>query len=114
MEQRTPRVMMHPAGSDPRSERVIHVSVFGRVQGVGFRESMVEAANRLHVEGWVRNRRAGHVEAVVRGPSQACEALVQWARRGPATADVERVDVRVATDLEGAGLGPGFRRAPSL
>jgi acylphosphatase len=53
---------------------------------------MVEAAGRLGVQGWVRNRRDGTVEAFVSGDAAAVDALVAWAQRGPRDALVERVD----------------------
>jgi len=79
-----------------------HLVISGRVQGVGFRYSMTEEAERLGATGWVRNRRDGTVEAVVDGPAGAVDALLAWARRGPPSARV--TDVRV---VETAG---GFER----
>ena len=88
----------------------LRIEVFGRVQGVGFRDSLAAAATRLDVDGWVRNRNTGAVEAVVRGAPASCDALVQWAWQGPPTALVERVEVRAATATEAAEVRPGFRR----
>ncbi|MGE5616245.1 MAG: acylphosphatase [Bacillota bacterium] len=65
----------------------------GRVQGVWFRESMRRKAETLGVTGWVRNRMDGSVEALVQGPPDAVEAMVEWARRGPERANVARLDV---------------------
>ena len=74
-----------------------HLVVRGLVQGVGYRWSMVQAAERLGVRGWVRNRRDGSVEALAAGDVNAVEALVRWARQGPAGARVDAVDVNEAT-----------------
>jgi len=70
-----------------------HLTISGRVQGVGFRYSMIEEAERLGVTGWVRNRRDGSVEAVVDGTPQAVEAILAWARSGPRGARVTEVQV---------------------
>jgi acylphosphatase len=68
----------------------------GRVQGVGFRYSMVIAARRLGLSGWVRNRRGGGVEALIAGDADAIAAMLVWARHGPPVASVEHVAVELA------------------
>ncbi|SDI27463.1 acylphosphatase [Variovorax sp. OV700] len=70
-----------------------HLVVRGLVQGVGYRWSMVQAAQRLGVRGWVRNRRDGSVEALAFGPAVAVDALTAWARNGPDGAQVSALDV---------------------
>jgi len=70
-----------------------HLTISGYVQGVGFRYSMIEVAERLGVTGWVRNRRDGTVEAVVDGTPEAVEAILGWARSGPRGARVTEVQV---------------------
>jgi acylphosphatase len=75
----------------------------GRVQGVGFRYAMVEAAEREGVAGWVRNVRDGGVEALVQGDDAAVDRIVAWCRSGPRGAHVSAVDV------EPAEPAPAFR-----
>jgi len=70
-----------------------HLKISGCVQGVGFRYSMAEEAERLGVTGWVRNRSDGTVEAVIDGAPDAVEAVLGWARRGPRGASVTEVEV---------------------
>ncbi|MFO1204725.1 MAG: acylphosphatase [Burkholderiales bacterium] len=70
--------------------------ISGRVQGVAYRVSMVNAATRLGVRGWVRNRSNGDVEATVQGTPEAVEAIIEWARRGPSLAAVDNVQVEDA------------------
>ena len=70
-----------------------HVRIYGFVQGVGFRFAVERAASSRAVSGWVRNRGDGAVEAVFEGEPQDVEALVDFCRRGPRGAEVERVEV---------------------
>jgi acylphosphatase len=67
--------------------------VHGRVQGVGFRYSLMRAAQTQGVAGLARNRADGTLEAVFEGEPQAVESLVRLAREGPHGAQVERVEL---------------------
>ncbi|HEX8986420.1 MAG TPA: acylphosphatase [Rhodocyclaceae bacterium] len=71
--------------------------VTGYVQGIGYRYSMVMAARRLGITGWVRNRRDGSVEAMVAGDAEAVAAIIDWARHGPSGAEVEHVAVELGS-----------------
>jgi acylphosphatase len=77
-----------------------HLLIHGRVQGVFYRESMHQQAERLGVSGWVRNRRDGSVEAVVQGPAEAVAQLMAWARHGPPAAAVSGIEVSEETLAE--------------
>ncbi len=69
------------------------VQVRGFVQGVGFREFLIMAAQRHKLDGWVRNRGDGSVEALVSGPTKAVEAFVGAATQGPRGARINAVDL---------------------
>ncbi len=76
------------------SERVRkRVVIEGRVQGVWFRASTRDAALRIGVDGWVRNRPDGSVEAAFEGSPEAVDTAVTWCRTGPERALVERIEV---------------------
>jgi len=94
----------------PKPEDRLHITVHGRVQGVGFRESMILIAMQHGVAGWVRNRVEGTVEAVLHGSPEACARLLHWSHRGPLAARVERVEVRPANAEESKLVQGGFRR----
>lgn len=83
--------------------------ITGRVQGVGYREWMVQAAHDLGVSGWVRNRLDGSVEALVAGDVAAVEELLRLCRRGPRMAAVELIEEELADPPDYFG----FRRVPS-
>ncbi|PSQ66555.1 MAG: acylphosphatase [Halobacteriales archaeon SW_9_67_24] len=70
-----------------------HVFVSGTVQGVYYRASTRDAARDRGVDGWVKNRDDGRVEAVFEGEESAVEAMVEWCHMGSDAASVERVEV---------------------
>jgi acylphosphatase len=73
------------------SGAIRQVTITGRVQGVGYR-AWVEHRARVHdLEGWVRNRRDGSVEALFAGPADAVSEMVAVCRRGPSSARVDHV-----------------------
>ncbi|AVO51049.1 acylphosphatase [Melaminivora suipulveris] len=83
----------HPPGPDLPAPIARHLRIHGTVQGVYYRQSTVETAQRLGVAGWVRNRSDGSVEALAVGPAHAVQQLIDWAHQGPRAARVERVEV---------------------
>lgn len=79
--------------------------ISGRVQGVGFRYFVHDAATREGVTGWVTNLLDGRVEAFVEGEPDAVTRVERALRRGPSLARVEHVTV---TDEEPGGSTKGF------
>jgi acylphosphatase len=65
------------------------VAIQGRVQGVGYRYWLEREARRRDLEGWVRNRRDGSVEAVFSGPEDTVSDMIAACRRGPSSARVD-------------------------
>ena len=68
-----------------------HTIISGRVQGVFFRMETKQAADRLGVFGWVRNRRDGTVEALFEGDRDRVDAVVEWCKEGPGHAQVSDI-----------------------
>ena len=80
--------------------------VSGEVQGVAFRASMRDLAEREGVKGWVRNRDDGAVEALVQGEEAQVERIIEWARVGPPGAHVASLE---SQRVEGYQPQVGFR-----
>ncbi|MCB5175679.1 acylphosphatase [Microvirga lenta] len=74
------------------ANRTLHVTIHGRVQGVGYRAWTHHQAQLHGLKGWVRNRRDGSVEAVFSGPGDLVDVVLKACRQGPGGAVVERVD----------------------
>ena len=78
----------------------LHLLIFGRVQGVGFRFNCCRQARALGLSGWVRNLPDDSVEIVAEGSDAALNAFSAWCRKGPTFAEVEHV-----TDTPEPALG---------
>jgi acylphosphatase len=73
-------------------QKRVQVIITGRVQGVGFRASCQRQAVGLGLNGWVRNRWDGAVEALFEGPQAAVDAMLDWCHSGPPMAWVSGVE----------------------
>ena len=82
--------------------------VSGKVQGVFFRASTREQAQRLGLRGHARNLPDGRVEVLAVGDADAIDALARWLQHGPPQARVDVVAREAATD---DGVGVAFRIA---
>jgi acylphosphatase len=83
-----------------------HVLIRGRVQGVAYRAWTQMTALDLGLEGWVRNRRGGEVEAVFKGPTELVASMIDACRCGPPGARVEDI-----VEREGSPAEMNLRRA---
>ncbi|WP_454619545.1 acylphosphatase [Bradyrhizobium cenepequi] len=79
------------------SDTIRHVMIRGRVQGVGYRAWVEHQAHLRQLEGWVRNRRDGSVEAVFAGPEAVAAGMIAACERGPSAAQVDAVEDGAAT-----------------
>lgn len=77
----------------------IHVSVAGRVQGVGFRWFVRVVGRRLDLRGWVRNCADGTVEVAASGSTEALERLRHALADGPDSAEV--FEIRDLDSIDG-------------
>jgi acylphosphatase len=84
--------------------------ISGRVQGVGYRDWLMQQANVLGLHGWVRNLGDHQVEALVHGESEAVARIIEACRRGPHYAAV--VDVR--SEVADPPAHAGFHRQSSV
>jgi acylphosphatase len=97
------------------SGTIRRVTIRGHVQGVGFRAWTEHEARRRALEGWVRNRRDGAVEAVFAGPPEKVADMIEACRHGPALARVDAVEA-YETHLEDLGqrrAGEAFSMLPT-
>jgi len=86
------------------------VRIRGRVQGVWFRAWAVKEASALMLDGWVRNRKDGSVEAAFAGAPDAVDEILRRCHEGPPAARVDAVEVE-----EGAAdVARGFTQSPTV
>jgi len=88
----------------------LRLKVEGFVQAVGFRNFAIEKAKALNLDGWVRNRSDGTVEALISGSTKSVEAFVAACTQGPAGSKITSIDLHNAEPPE----EKGFHRRPSL
>ena len=95
-----------------QSRRVVRLRIEGRVQGVGFRAFVEREAVARDLDGWVRNRRDGGVEALVSGLAPQIDEMIARCREGPAASHVAMV--KVIDEAESAVPGAGFDIGPTV
>lgn len=83
-------------------DETIHLVIKGKVQGVYYRASAREAANKSGIKGWVKNMPDGNVEVLASGSKEQLEKFVEWCRRGPKHAEVHEVIIK--TDVKEENL----------
>ena len=90
--------------------KTVRVLISGRVQGVWYRAWTQGEAQKLGVQGWVRNRRDGTVEALMSGEEHQVDALLAKCRKGPPLARVDGIDI----SPDNPPSDPGFHKLPTV
>lgn len=80
--------------SGEQGDKTVHVRISGRVQGVGFRAWTRSNARKRSLDGWVRNREDGTVEAVFSGPPNMVDDMLRACEDGPLASRVQAIQVR--------------------
>jgi len=94
----------------PEGWKTVQLIIRGRVQGVSYRWWTVGAATERGLDGWVRNRRDGSVEALVSGPIAQVDDLIAACRQGPPAARVSDIEITPREDR----AERGFRQVPTV
>jgi len=71
----------------------VHLRIKGKVQGVFFRATAKEMADKFGVKGWIKNMWDDDVEAMATGSEEAVQQFIDWCKVGPRKAEVEDVIV---------------------
>lgn len=87
----------------------VRVHIEGRVQGVWYRAWAIREATARGLDGWVRNRSDGGVEALFSGPAAAVDQMIAQCRQGPPSAVVTGITATPA----GPPAAPGFLQLPT-
>jgi acylphosphatase len=74
--------------------KAIKVIIYGKVQGVGFRNFIFLHAKRLNIKGYIKNNPDGTVEAVFEGDEDNINKMVELCKRGPERARVDKIDIK--------------------
>ncbi len=75
-------------------KKKLHLIISGKVQGVFFRDSTTSKAKEFDVNGWVKNNSDGTVEALYEGEEENLKQLLEFCKKGPEMANVEKVEIK--------------------
>ena len=76
------------------SKKRVHLYIFGRVQGVYFRQTALKISAEIgKIYGWIRNTSCGRVEAVIEGDEIKVDKMIEWCKKGPSSANVTKIEI---------------------
>lgn len=73
--------------------KTVQLIISGRVQGVFYRASAKEAADKMNIKGWVKNTKEGFVEILASGAEEQVTQFIEWCKKGPEKANVTNVQI---------------------
>ena len=85
------------------TKKLLHITIHGRVQGVGFRYWTYDQANLRSLAGWVRNRVDGAVEVLFCGPPSDVDGMLEACRQGPSYSHV--TEIVTLSEVSGEKIG---------
>ena len=71
-----------------------HIIIKGKVQGVGYRYWLYKTAMQRNIDGWVKNKISGEVEALLIGNEVKIDNLIKLCKRGPPSSKVTKIEVQ--------------------
>jgi acylphosphatase len=71
----------------------VHLLIEGEVQGVFYRATAKEMADKSGITGWIKNTWEGNVEAMITGNETSVQKFIDWCWQGPKKANVTNVTV---------------------
>ena len=78
----------------------VNIKITGKVQGVGFRYFVLRQAQDLGINGWVRNKPNGDVEALAQGEKEGLDHFIAKMKQGPAFSRVEDVSLNWVNEAD--------------
>lgn len=74
-------------------QRHVNVKIYGRVQGIFYRATAKEEADKLNIKGFVQNMPDGSVYIEAEGEKDQLDKFIKWCNSGPSMAKVEKIEV---------------------
>lgn len=78
----------------------VHLVIKGKVQGVFYRATAKEMAEKLSLNGWIKNTAEGHVEATIQGSQEQIDQYIAWCWKGPARAKVDAIEINETPEIQ--------------
>lgn len=78
----------------------LNIKIYGKVQGVGFRLSAQNLANKLNINGFIRNEEDGTVYLEVEGEEENLKKFLDWCKKGPFMARVDKIEFKLTSILK--------------